>query len=66
MFRHFFHQIHFFSSFLSQRSDLPFENFILYYIVVLILEAYSGPYQTSKMEFFAKSVNGLKPQKTPS
>ena len=60
MFQHVFHKIHFFHVFF--RSILIFPLKILYciYIVVLISEAYSEPYQISKMEFFAKIFNGLK------
>ena len=42
--------------FLSQCSDLPFQNFIFYYIVMLISGTYSELCQTSKMEFFAKNI----------
>ena len=66
--------------FLPQRSDFPLKNVYcirsvltfplknLYCIclVVMISEAYSELCQTSKMEFFTKTVNGLKPQKIPS
>ena len=69
MFRHFFNQIHFFS--VSFGSVLIFLLKILYciYIVVLISEECSEPCQISKIEFFAKTVNSLKPlfwQKAPS
>ena len=52
MFWHFFHRNHFFSVFF--RRVLIFSLKILYciYIVVLISEAYSETYQTSKLEFF--------------
>ena len=50
------------------RSVLIFSFKILYCIclVMLISEAYSEPCQSSKMEFFTKIINGVKPQKTPS
>ena len=40
---------------------IPFEILNCIYIVVFKSDAYSEPYHTSKMEFFAKIVNGLKP-----
>ena len=45
--------------FLWQCSDLSLKILYCTYIV-LISEVYSEPYQTSKMEFFSKIVNGLK------
>ena len=48
--------------FLSQRSDLSVENFILNCIVVLISEVYSETCQTCKMKIFWKIVSDLKPQ----
>ena len=68
MFWHFLYQIRIFSvPFCSVLIHLE----ILYciYIVMLMSESYSEPYQTSKIELFAKIVNGLKPlflQKPPS
>ena len=51
--------------FLSLRSNVPFENFILCLRcgVEYISKAYSEPCQISWVEFFAKIVNDLKPPK---
>ena len=46
---------------LVQCFVMPFEILNSIYIVVFKSDAYSEPYQTSKMECFAKIVNGLKP-----
>ena len=61
MLQHFFHRIHFFSVFFPSVLIFPFKILYCIYIVVLISEAYLDRYQTSKMQFFAKIVNGLKP-----
>ena len=45
---------------LVQCFVIPFEILNCIDIVVFISDAYSEPYQTSKMEFFAKIVNDLK------
>ena len=61
MFRHFFHQIHFFSVFFRRVQTFLLKVSYCVYIVVQISEAYSEPCQMSWVEFFAKIVNDLKP-----
>ena len=46
---------------LVQCFVIPFEILNCIYIVVFKSDSYSEPYQTCKMEFFAKIVNDLKP-----
>ena len=52
--------------FLCSVLIFPLKTLYCICLLVLISEEYSEPCQTSKMEFFTKTVNGLRPQKTPS
>ena len=61
MFWHFSHQIHFISVFFRNVLVFPLGILHCIYIAVLLSEEYSEPCQTSKMDFFVKIVNGLKP-----